>query len=136
MYKEKREETMINSLKKCFLPILLGLLIYIPVGIIWRSELTGQSDTLDIILGSLPNFIGAGLVVPFVLYVFASIFKLDRYRCTSLRVVGISVSFFLIWEFRQITGSSFFDWYDVVATLLGGMVAYAILKSELKESIA
>ena len=109
------------------LPILLGLLIYIPVGILWRSELTGRSDILDIILGSLPNFIGAGLVVPFVLYIIASVLKLDRYRWTALGSVFVSVGFFLIWEYRQIGGSSIFDWNDVVATLLGGFFAYGIL---------
>ena len=108
-------------------PILLGLLIYIPVGILWRSELTGRYDILDIILGSLPNFIGAGMVVPFVLYSIASIFKLDRYLWTALGSVVISVGFFLIWEFRQIAGSAVFDWNDIVATLIGGVVAYVIM---------
>jgi glycopeptide antibiotics resistance protein len=109
-------------------PILFGLAVYIPVGIVWREELSGWSDFWDIILGSLPNFIGAGLVVPFLVYLGLLIIGRGKIGYSRLLSVAISVGFFLTWELRQVAGSAFFDWKDIVATLLGGAVAFGLMR--------
>jgi len=80
--------------------------------------LTGIDEILDIILGSLPNFI-AVLVISLIISDQKKVVGIYKY------IVILTVTSLLIVEefYPTFTGNKIFDLYDILASILGGLFA-------------
>lgn len=109
----------------------------------WVRPVFGKGvSAWSFLLGIAPNFLGAALVFPFA-GVAAWQFWGQKQGLTSTRprswqVFGwislASQALLIVWEFWQINSRLFFDWNDIVATLVGGGVAAAIFGAALRQN--
>ncbi|WP_157634741.1 hypothetical protein [Spirosoma panaciterrae] len=95
-----------------------------------RPSLRGINSYLDIILGSLPNFL-AVLGFSFILIHFK---KAKQKTSSSMMAAFLGIIAHEIFTQSTPSGSfgGMFDWYDIIASALGGMFAYLIEKHFLR----
>ena len=95
-----------------------ALILCFALNAFFRKDLIGINEILDIILGSLPNFI--------------AVFVIAIYFSYQKKVVGIykyliilTVTSLLVLEeyFPTFTGNKTFDYYDILASVLAGFFA-------------
>lgn len=84
----------------------------------FRKYLLGTNEIVDIILGSLPNFIAVFVI---------SIFLSDQKKVIGVykNIIILVITSLLVLEeyFPTFTGNKIFDLYDVYASVLGGVSA-------------
>ncbi len=84
----------------------------------FRKDLTGRNEILDIILGSLPNFIAV--------FVIAIVFT-DQKKVVGIYkyIIILTITSLLVLEeyFPTFTGNKIFDQYDILASVFGGIAA-------------
>jgi hypothetical protein len=92
----------------------------------------GQGE-ISFLLGISPNFIAAGLIFPFAGLTLWEYYKppghtAHRHRMKQWFFASLIVSQagLILWEFAQRYGRLVFDWYDIAATLAGGVFAVLI----------
>lgn len=81
---------------------------------------------LNVIVGSLPNFL-AGVTVPFLFYLIFNIFF--QLKKNTVKVICIFTCFWLILEEKVsiFAASHFFDMYDIIFSIIGVSIAYYLL---------
>ncbi|WP_139959606.1 hypothetical protein [Flavicella sediminum] len=88
-----------------------------------REHFLGSYFVLDIIIGSLPNFVAA-MIIPlsFVDYYV----KYKKYN----GVVIFMTAIFLIFEefYPFLSGNEVFDEFDIIFTISGSFLSYSIIK--------
>ena len=94
------------------------LILCFALNAFFREHLTGRYEILDIILGSLPNFI-AVLIISITLTDNKKVVGIYKY------IIIITVTSLLILEeyYPTFTGNKIFDFYDIFASVLGGLLA-------------
>ena len=94
------------------------LIVCFALNALFRKHLTGIDEILDIILGSLPNFI-AVLVISLVITDQKKVVGIYKY------IIILTVTSLLIVEefYPTFTGNKIFDRYDILASILGGLFA-------------
>ena len=95
-----------------------ALIVCLALNALFRKRLTGRDEILDIILGSLPNFI-AVLVISIIFSDQKKVVGIYKY------VIILTVTSLLVLEeyFPTFTGNKIFDHYDILASVLGGFFA-------------
>ena len=94
------------------------LIVCFALNAFFREHLIGGYEILDIILGSLPNFI-AVLIISITLTDKKKVVGIYKY------IIILTVTFLLVLEefFPTFTGNKVFDLYDILASVLGGLIA-------------
>ncbi len=88
-----------------------------------------ELDAIQFLLGVAPNFIAAALIFPFA---GMALWKLKTgqnlqvqnqwfWRSNVISTIGL-----IIWEFMQLKGNLIFDYWDIVFTLIGSIMAIFI----------
>ena len=94
------------------------LIVCFALNAFFRKYLTGRNEILDIILGSLPNFIAVFVI---------SIFLSDQKKVIGIykHIIIFIITCLLVFEeyFPTFTGNKIFDQYDILASVLGGFFA-------------
>ena len=114
-----KRKTLIQGMQNIQLKYLSTLMIVLfALNAFFRKYLTGRNEILDIILGSLPNFI-AVLVIALVLSDQKRVVGIYKY------IIIVTVTSLLVVEeyFPTFTGNKIFDIYDILASVLGGLFA-------------
>jgi hypothetical protein len=112
-------DTIIQGMQSIHLRYVNAVLIVLFALIaFFRKYLTGRDEILDIILGSLPNFIAVFVI---------SIMITDRKKVVGIYkyIIILTVTSLLVLEefFPTFTGNKIFDLYDILASILGGLFA-------------
>jgi len=94
------------------------LIVCFALNAFFRKDLTGRNEILDIILGSLPNFIAVFVI---------SIFLSDQKKVIGIYkyIIILTITSLLVLEeyFPTFTGNKIFDQYDILASVFGGFAA-------------
>ncbi len=114
-----KRKTIIQGMQSILLKYLsFVLIVSFALNALFRKHLTGRDEILDIILGSLPNFIAV--------FVISIIFS-DQKRVVGIYkyIIILTVTSLLVLEefFPTFTGNKIFDPYDILASVLGGLFA-------------
>lgn len=96
-----------------------------------RPNYSGDSEFIQYLLGILPNFFPAiGLPAAFMMILpHLQPFFNQTWTKNNLHFIGIGISIFglVAWEFQQIiTPNGYFDWHDVLWTIVGALCFYGI----------
>lgn len=102
----------------------------------WIRPAMGKGhQPLAWVLGVLPNFLGAALVFPFGGMVIGHfLFSKNTAHATyDARQLFVTSSFaaqviLVVWELWQIGGPLVFDWFDLLAAVVGGVFAFIFFK--------
>ena len=95
-----------------------------------RHWLVQHYGHTSILAGSLPNFLAAIL-----LSLVVAIVKPPISRSDSLRPAVTAVSALVLYEIAQIwMPHRTFDWYDIAATLLGGLAVWPAILAVAKDA--
>ncbi len=116
--KMTRRITIIQGIQNIQLKYITHVLIVcFALNAFFRKYLTGRNEILDIILGSLPNFIAVVVI---------SIFISDRKKVVGIYkyIIILTITSLLVLEeyFPTFTGNKIFDTYDIIASVLGGFI--------------
>ena len=114
-----KRKTIIQGMQNIQLKYLsIVLIVCFALNAFFRKYLTGKNELLDIILGSLPNFI-AVFVISIVLTDQKKVVGIYKY------IIILTVTSLLVLEefFPTFTGNKIFDLYDILASVLGGLFA-------------
>ena len=114
-----RRKTLIQGMQNIQLQYLsIVLIVCFALNAFFRKDLTGRNEILDIILGSLPNFI-AVLVIAIVFTDQKKVVGIYKY------IIILTITSLLVLEeyFPTFTGNKIFDHYDIFASVLGGFFA-------------
>lgn len=96
------------------------VLAYLMIAIVWRP--IASDDWLVLLLGCLPNFIA---VVAGGLFLNSFTPKKDAFK--NVFLVTVTVLFYEFFHFTNTSGvGTTFDYYDVLATIIGCAVAIAL----------
>lgn len=108
----------------CIAITALCLLLYLD-GLVTELRHTVVSALMGLVLNSAPNLISAALV-PLVFVLFVA--RVELYKSALSFGVGLIVyeclQLFITW--------AVFDWWDVVATLLGTLLSLVFIRIALK----
>ena len=78
----------------------------------------------NIILDIIPNFFTA-ISLPFLFYIFQNSKKAPNFNIYFLKAILMLI----LYEFSQLFDQkSVFDWFDIIASLLGALLAIILLK--------
>ena len=114
-----KRKTIIQGMQSIQLKYLSFVLIAcFALNALFRKHLTGRDEVLDIILGSLPNFI-AVLVISIIFSDQKKVVGIYKY------IIILTVTSLLVLEefYPTFTGNKIFDLYDILASVLGGLFA-------------
>ena len=114
-----KRKTIIQGMQSMQLKYLsFVLIVCFALNAIFRKHLTGKYEILDIVLGSLPNFI-AVFVISIILSDQKKVVGIYKY------IIILTVTFLLVLEefFPTFTGNKVFDLFDILASVLGGVIA-------------
>jgi VanZ family protein len=94
------------------------LIVCFALNAFFRKYLTGKNEILDIILGSLPNFV-AVFVISIVLTDQKKVVGIYKY------IIILAITSLFVFEeyYPTFTGNKTFDLYDILASVLGGLFA-------------
>ena len=94
------------------------LIVCFALNAFFRKYLIGRDEIIDIILGSLPNFI-AVLVISITFTDHKKVVGIYKY------IIILTVTSWLVLEefYPTFTGNKIFDPYDIYASVLGGFFA-------------
>ncbi len=88
-------------------------------------------DAVQFLLGVAPNFLASFLIFPFA---GMAIWKMQTHKNISVQDKWFWVSLIIsslglmIWEFMQLTGNLVFDYWDILFTVLGSILALILYK--------
>ncbi len=114
-----KRKTIIQGMQSIQLKYLsFVLIVCFALNALFRKHLTGIDAILDIILGSLPNFI-AVLVISLIISDQKKVVGIYKY------IITLTITSLLVVEefFPTFTGNKIFDLYDILASILGGLFA-------------
>lgn len=115
---------MINVYRLGYISLLLIPLVQNNL----RYSFETNSFLASIIIGSLPSFL-ASLSLSSIGLMISNEF-LIKYRYNKFIVILISIAILTIYELSQInTRSLFFDYYDLIFTLIGGLITCVIVNN-------
>lgn len=90
---------------------------------LFRKYLIGINSTLDVIIGSSPNFIASFLIPVLIVDTKA------QFKNKSVYIILITTLLIILEEyFPVISGNVVFDTNDVVFSILGGLIALLYIK--------
>jgi hypothetical protein len=107
--KMNKRKTIIQGMQNIQLKYLsMVLIVCFALNAFFRKDLTGRNEILDIILGSLPNFI-AVLVIAIVFSDQQKVVGIYKY------IIILTITSLLVLEeyFLTFTGNKIFDHYDI-----------------------
>jgi len=114
-----KRKTILQGMQHIQLKYLSMLFIFcFALNAIFRKHLKGNNEILDIILGSLPNFV-AVLVISLIISDQKKVVGIYKY------IIILAVTSLLMVEefFPTFTGNKIFDIYDILASVLAGLIA-------------
>ena len=86
-----------------------------------------ESEKINFILNSFPNFIG--VIILYLLFLIIKEDQIINYKLYNFQLVFISLGIILIWEIIQsYINVSYFDIYDIIFTMLSGLVLIIVNK--------
>jgi len=112
---------MKRKLPIIYLAIAAFVAVAMELGV--RAFFFGKYGTDSILVGSLPNFIAVILIT-----LIFNVIKSGKKDATPIKMSLMGVAVMVFYEFVQpcIQGRTF-DWFDIVASLLGGLFVFSLL---------
>jgi len=113
--------------------LLIGLATLEIIDLLIRPKYGVGEGVIPFLLGVLPNFFAAGLIFPFAVLTFRDYYTSEQQKASRKNLaqwfwagMAITQIGLISWELIQLKGKLIFDWNDIGATLLGGVLAIAL----------